>query len=175
MMYQDIILILFSVLITGILVFMGFIIKRVFSRSKQYIAKFLRMEGDRYVNVGQVRFNLDDDFVRYKEQEFPIDSKALGYIDKRKTLIFYDVDSKNQLSFKELKSNINVKLIDQLLNSKIIGQLVSRLSALQKQSYVIILVAALAAGAIGFMAGQYLAPSHTVIQYVNSTGGIPSV
>ena len=174
-MYEEIMLILFSALITGIFVFMFFILKRLLTGSKQYIARFLRIEGDRYVTVGQVKFNLDDDFVRYKEQEFPIDSKALGYIEKRKTLIFYDIDTKNQLSFKELKSNINVKLIDQLLNSKIIGQLVSRLSALQKQSYVIIIVAALAAGAIGFMVGQYLAPAHTVIQYVNSTSGIPSV
>ncbi len=174
-MYEEIILILFSALITGLFVFMFFILRRLLTGSKQYIAKFLRMEGDRYVKTGQMKFSLEDKLIRYKDKSFPFDTKILGYVEKNKTFIFFDINNNKQLSFKEVGSSINVKLIDQLLESDIIGKLVSRLNSLQRQSYILVIMAAFVGAAVGYFIGQYFAPVHTVIQYVNSTNGIPSV
>ena len=119
--------------------------------------RFLQTEGDRYVLIGSQKFNIEDKLIKFKDKQFIVDSKILGFVEKNKTNVFFDFEQHKQLSFKEIKSSYNAKLIDQLLTGKIIGQLVSRLSALQKQSYLIIIIAATADLLVGFVIGQYFA------------------
>lgn len=139
------------------------------TKIKNYTAIFLQTVGDRYEKIGSQKFNIEDKLIRFKDKQFIIDSKVLGFIDKTQTNVFFDFEQNKQLSFKEIKSSYNAKLIDQLLTGKIIGQLVSRLSALQKQSYFIIIIVGVSCVMIGFVVGQYFAPAHTVVQYLNQT------
>lgn len=139
------------------------------TKAKNYTAVFLQTVGDRYEKIGSQKFSIEDKLIKFKKKQFMVDSKILGFTDKNQTNVFFDFEENRQLSFREIKSSYNAKLIDQLLTGKIIGQLVSRLSALQKQSYFIIIIVGISFLMVGFVIGQYFAPAHTVVQYLNQT------
>lgn len=88
------------------------------AKAKNYTAKFLQTEGDRYVLIGSQKFNIEDKLIKFKDKQFIVDSKILGFVEKNKTNVFFDFEQQRQLSFREIKSSYNAKLIDQLLRTK---------------------------------------------------------
>lgn len=127
-----------------------------------YKAILLRKEAGTYIKIGDKSFKADSTTLEInKTKTIPI-KLDIAFKIKNTGIIFIDMDTETQLSFKEFSSGVDAEDIDVIVTKKFLTSLLAKIrqgTEMVDKSHILMYLLILGAGiAIGFMVGVLCYP-----------------
>lgn len=144
-----------------------------------YYAVFMRKIGEeRYAKIGQKKFNPEDKEISFDTGTYRIILQYYNFSTDKDKYYFYDMDTKEILSFDKFKNEKDKSTpedLDMVANRHVIRQIVAGLKDFTGSNPWIFLVFGLM---IGLFAGIFISNTFMPVKipvYINSTTGLPMV
>lgn len=116
-------------------------------------------DGRGYVEIGESEFKASDEYVRFRDKSFPVD---LGKTTMRKrgiTKVYYDFDNESVLTFGgETFFAGDARTNDIFMAGNIFKQFFDLLRSISKQQLLMLVLVAVASGAVCFVLGVVASP-----------------
>lgn len=127
------------------------------NKKKRYYAFFLVKREGTYSRLRKKRFSPTKAIVNYKKGSYPLDVSKPTYERGLKLFYFIEID-KTQLFFSENKSSniISPKIIDMIMNQKIVSQLTQNLSGSGKMNLLTLFLGLFMGAMLGFIIAGYV-------------------
>jgi len=121
-----------------------------------------------YIQVEKIKHKVTNEKFRYNNKDFKFNAGNIAFSDEKCNYYAYDFDLGTQLSFNErnLPKNISIGELDAYVNRAVISQIIAGLEKRKednKGKLMLVVLAGIMGGAIGFIIGQQIAPKTQTI------------
>jgi len=97
----------------------------MFGRNKKNILVLIQKIGEQYTEIDRIKYKKEEELVSNKRHTIPIPPmNPLTFSSGKNNYLFFDLGSKEYLTFEETELGLSTEFLEELFNRKIVSQLV---------------------------------------------------
>jgi len=97
----------------------------MFGRNKKNILVLIQKIGEQYTEINRIKYKKEEELVSNKRHTIPIPPmNPLTFSSGKNNYLFFDLGSKEYLTFEETELGLSTEFLEELFNRKIVSQLV---------------------------------------------------
>jgi len=106
----------------------------MFGRGKKNILILVQKIGEQYIEVDRIKYKEKEELISNKQHTIPVPpNNPLTFSSGNKRFLFFDLRSKEYLTFEKIDLGLNTQFLEELFGEKMVKQLVKAVKKAERE------------------------------------------